>query len=164
MAGPEHDTTDRRAERRALDLLARRPRAESELRLALATDGYADDVIDATLARLAARGYVNDRALAVQYLVSRAERLGHAPSRLLAELRTRGVPEPVLEAAEREAREVHGVDAPRMVRREIDRRGAGPDADPRRKARVYNALLRAGYDADDVAAALGVAPPDESEP
>jgi SOS response regulatory protein OraA/RecX len=163
MAEPSARATDP-AERRALDLLRRRPRAEGELRRALAEGGFDDARIDATIARLVACGYVDDRSLALDYLVSRAERLGHAPARLLAELRARGVPEPVLEAAEREAREVHGIDAQSMVRREIDRRGAGKDADPRRNARVYQALLRAGYDAADVASALGVAPPDESEP
>ena len=143
------------AEREALTLLARRPRTEEEVRRALRDRGFSESEVASTLERLVERRYVDDFALAVDWLVSRTERLGHAPARLLAELRDRGVSEAILARAEREARETHGVDAGSLVRREIERRGAGPDAEPARNARVYHALLRAGYDADMLRAALG---------
>jgi regulatory protein len=151
------------AERAALALVQRRPRTEEELRRALRDRGDSDDEIESTLARLRDHGYVDDFALAVHYLVSRAERLGHAPARLLAELRARGVPESVLRSAERDARETHGIDDLGLVRRLARRRGAGPDAGPARNARVYHALLRAGYDADTIRTALGAPIPGDDE-
>jgi len=158
MARGDGSQSGEAAEQRAVALLARRPHTEAELRRALAAAGFPDEAIEATLARLRDRGYVGDHALAVQYIVSRAERLGHAPARLAAELRARGVSEEVLREAEREARELHGIDALQLVRREVGRRGAGRGADPRRNARVYNALLRAGYEADLLRAVLGIGP------
>lgn len=134
--------------------LERRPRTAAELRQVLAARGFDDAIVDSVVERMLRAGFVDDRALAVQYLVSRAERLGHAPSRLVAELRARGVPAAVLHDAEREAREVHGIDARDILRREVERRGAAGSSDPARIRRAYQALLRAGHEPDDIRAVL----------
>lgn len=148
------ETEDAEAERLAVAALERRPRTEAELRRTLAARGFSAARVDAVVGRLRRAGFLDDRALAVQYLLSRSERLGHAPARLAAELRARGVPAATLAEAEREAKELHGLDPASALRQALERRGVGPGADPTRIRRVYNALLRAGHSAHDVQAAL----------
>jgi SOS response regulatory protein OraA/RecX len=76
--------------RRALELIARRPRTEFELRSALAEQFSAHDV-DHAVERLRALRYVDDAALAAEYVGRRRAR-ERAATLLRRELLARGVP------------------------------------------------------------------------
>ena len=129
-------------------LLGRRPLTEAELRERLARAHHAAAAIDHTCERLREAGYLDDHALAVDFIVNRAERLGHGPEKLLAALCERGVPEEVVEAALQLAIERGDLSPREVLQRRMRRhlRGAAPPLTPREYARVYNALRRAGFD------------------
>jgi regulatory protein len=140
----------------ALSLLARRPLTEAELRGRLAAAGHAADVCDAVCRRLSEHGYLDDARLAEEYIVARAVRLGHGPDRLIAALVRRGLDEDVATGAWRRLVERGDLDPHDLLRDQVVRRLApyGPKPDRRAYARVYNALLRSGFPADDVTEAL----------
>jgi regulatory protein len=134
---------------RALSLLARKPLTEHELRRLLTDRRHSEAAVNGAVRRLRNNGYLNDRELALHYILARTERLGHGPERLLRELEKRGVDREVAEAAWADAVADHGLECDPLLRREAMRRiercgGSLGVADYRR---VYNALLRAGFDA-----------------
>jgi regulatory protein len=139
----------------ALRQLARAPLSEAGLRRRLCARGHAAPDVDAACERLRALGYLDDRRFAREFIDSRMARRAVGPRRLAAELEARGVShalaEEALEAAEASGDLVPGdalrQSAARLVRgaRALDRRSY---------ARVYNALLRAGFDEDAIRGAL----------
>jgi len=149
-------SADEGVERLALDWLARRPLTAAELGRRLAAAGHAPAVVHAACRRLAAAGLLDDRELARHYVVARAERLGHGPRRLVGELVRRGVPQSVARAAWRAAVEDGDLDLDQLLQRQIRRRlGArGGRLDRSGYARVYTALLRAGFPAAAAVVAL----------
>jgi regulatory protein len=136
----------------ALRELARRPLTRAELVSRLRARGYDETALDEVLERLEKMGYVDDLALSLDYIVTRANRLGHSHHKLLLDLERRGVDRTVARNAWNRALEqgdVHPVKILRSrVSKELARSGGALD----RKAyrRVYNALLRAGFDAASV--------------
>ncbi len=140
----------------ALKFLARRPLTRQELESRLSDRGYPRDEIREVIDRLGASGYLDDRSLALDYLVTRAQRLGHGRTRLLEGLQRRGVSRRDAEEAWNRAVSDGDIDPDLLLRRralkEINRQGGAIDA--RGYQRVYNALLRAGFDPDAVEARL----------
>lgn len=136
----------------ALRLLERRPLTAEELRRALAQRGFDAAETAATLGRLEREGLVDDAALALHYVTVRAERLGHGKERLLRELVERGIPRAAAERAWAEALHRGSVEPDALLAREVARRleRAGGRLDERACRRVYNALLRAGFDARSI--------------
>lgn len=136
-------------------LVARRPRTAAEVRAALADAGHGAAAVEAALERLTDDGALDDEGLALHWIIVRSERLGHGPRRLTAELERRGVAAAVAERAwDRAVREGH-VDPADMLQRAVARRLAGePELDDRARRRVYNALLRAGFEADAIRSEL----------
>jgi regulatory protein len=140
---------DKSAHRQALSLLSRKPLTEHELRRSLTDRGHGSAAVDGAVERLLEEGYLDDRKLALHYILARTERLGHGRGRLLRDLEERGMERGVAEAAWMEAAADHGLEQDALLRREATRRiercgGRLGVADYRR---VYNALLRAGFDA-----------------
>ncbi len=136
----------------ALGLISRKPRTVAELREALSGRDHAADAIDEAVAHLVERGWLDDLELATDFIVVRARRLGHGPRRLLGDLHRRGVDPHVARTAWDQAVSEGEVEVRTLLQRAIRRRlpgEAGP-AETRRFARVYNALLRSGFDASDV--------------
>jgi len=136
------------AYRKALPFLARKPLTAAELRSALSRAGVAEESVAQAVDRLSADGYLDDRKLALHYILARTERLGHGPRRLLRELEQRGVERLVAQDAWNEAVEEHGLQEERLLRREVRRKveRCGGKLDPPDFRRVYNALLRAGFE------------------
>jgi len=137
--------------------LARRPLSETELRARLEAGEHAASEIEEVCDRLKEAGYLDDHRLAVDFVTTRAERLGHGPEKLVAALCGRGVAREVAEAALRLAVE-RGDLSPREVLRRRLRRHLGDAASPRSPrdyARVYNALRRAGFDDGAIREELG---------
>jgi regulatory protein len=141
---------------RALDLVSRRPLTRAEVRLKLVAEGYDPSDAGAAVDRLAASGVLDDSRLASHYLLTRSERLGHGRERLLRDLLSRGVDPEVAESAWVAVVGTGDLDPGAQLAREAERRVAaqGGVLDRKRYARVYNALLRAGFDPGAVAAAL----------
>lgn len=141
---------------RALRLLARRPRTVAELRGELSRRGIGRAEVDRVVEALSERGLLDDAVLAREFIATRSARLGHGRLRLLADLVRRGVAREVAEAAWAAAVRSGEVDPLDAARRAAGRAvlRAGGRLDRRSYARVYNALLRRGFDAETVEAAL----------
>ena len=158
---PERDASRREGEgssllERAARLAARRPLTRAEMRSRLLREGHDEAAVDAAVARLEEAGVLDDAALVEQTLIARASRLRHGPERLFAELERRGVEAGTVRAVWERLVGDGDVDADGGLAREVERRvgAAGAPLDRKRYARVYNALLRAGFEPGAVEAAM----------
>jgi len=150
----DHDEVRKAAQAAALRLLAGREMSTARLRDRLSSRGFPDDVIDGVVARLAGAGILDDRRAAGaaartlvmvrqrgRHRVGRElERLGFTPDQahdavqsVLADTDERAVIDRVLAAKLRDRRSV---------------------PDPAAYRRLYAALLRRGFPADLIRAAL----------
>ena len=135
----------------ALRRLRRRPRTRAELAQELQRLGHGAAEIESTLLTLEDSGYLNDVDLARHYITVRAARLGHGRERLFAELEQRGVPRGEIARAWQEAVESGEIEPREQLRAAVRRRVRElASLDSRGYARVYNALLRAGFDAEEI--------------
>jgi regulatory protein len=149
----------------AVHFLGSRPRTRWELERRLRRAGAPDEVIDATLARLARLGYVDDLAFARWWAEQRDR---HAPRgrRLVeAELRQRGVPREVLERFREEDPQPVD-DAPGLPGTEAERaqvalaghlRGRPLPDDRAALQRLGQFLIRRGFDPETARSALRTA-------
>ena len=140
------------ASRAAVRLLTRRPLSEDELCRRLQAQGHAVQEVESACRRLRQAGYLDDRRLAMDFIVTRAERLGHGPQRLVADLLRRGVRAEVARSAMHLAVERGDVAPRELLRARIrSRLGDGPQQlQPPAYARMYHALRRAGFDEESV--------------
>ncbi|MGH2456577.1 MAG: regulatory protein RecX [Candidatus Limnocylindria bacterium] len=149
--------------------LATRPRTRLELERRLRRAGADDGVVEATIERLAALGYVDDVAFARWWAEQRDR---HAPRgrRLLeAELRQRGVPRDVLEELRGDELGRPVLDGESLPATEAERarialdrhlRGRPLPEDHRALQRVGMFLARRGFDPETVRATIrGAAEP-----
>jgi regulatory protein len=83
----------------ALQYLAARPRTAHEVWQKLRRSGVADQVTEQVIARLQARGALDDTAYAHAYLTSRLASRGYGPQRLRRELQQRGISGALVEEA-----------------------------------------------------------------
>jgi regulatory protein len=139
-----------RARKRALDLLAYRPRTEREVRDRLSRDGFSDAPVESAVARMLELGYVDDASFAVEFAASRFRSRGYGRHRLERELRTRGIaPATAQEAAFAAVGE--GEDeydrALEFAHKRMRTLGAEADVRKRRK-KLFDALMRRGYGPD----------------
>ena len=143
------------ATRAALRALARRPHARGDLRRRLILRQHPPAAVDRALARLAARGLLDDRRYAEHFAATRAAR-GRGPARLVTDLLRQGVDRRSAEAAVREALSAEGIDPDRAVRQVAERRAAQlrdlPPGIKRRRLRAY--LARRGYAGHQVRAVV----------
>ncbi len=141
---------------RALNMLAFRARASSELRRLLIRKQQPPDLVDLALARLTAAGYLDDRVFARQFTRSRVIGAGLSRRRVQQELARRGVARETAIAAidevfvEEQVDESESIE--RVARKKL-RTLASVEA-PVRRRRLYGFLARRGYDADDIARVL----------
>lgn len=135
----------------ALRLLGRRDYTAAELRQKLADRGFAADDIDAGLARLAADGLIDDQRVAAAFLRTASRIKGRGPARISRELRARGVDRDVVDtlvSGISTADEIAAID--RFLLR---RRTADPPTLAERR-RIFQQLLRRGFSAEAISAAL----------
>ncbi len=137
------------AERRALRLIARRPRSRAELARRMQGWGLAPADAGAVLDRLAAMGVVDDEALAVAVVSARRER-AYGRLRIEADLDRLAVdPDTGTRAAATSAAgEVE------RARRALGGRGGALGRDPAAVRRAAAFLARRGFDTETVAAVL----------
>src|ERR1041385_2562179 len=82
----------------AIAQLARRDFATGELRLKLESQGYDKALVAAVIAELTQERALDDARYAEHYVASHAER-GHGPLRIAADLRSLGIPDPLIDSA-----------------------------------------------------------------
>ena len=139
------------AERAALRALARRAHARCDLERKLVKKQHPPAAVDAALARLVARGLLDDRRFAEQYAAVRAAR-GRGPVRLVKDLLSQGVERRIAEDAVRRALDEEGID-PAIEARAVAVKRARQLGDlpgPVRKRRLLAFLVRRGYGAAEV--------------
>lgn len=160
-----HDDQEYRAREAALSLLAHRARAREELRRRLRRKEFPDAAIEAVLAWLDERGYVDDRAFAEAFVRDRLRLRPSGRIRLIQELRRKGVDPDTAEAAiehvmrSEDAAETGLAREAALAWARKNRtalRKADDSAEHRRKARrrLYGHLGRRGFSGDAVRAAL----------
>ncbi len=132
---------------KAVQLLASRPHFRRELEAKLQQRDYAAEEIEEALARLAAQGYLDDRAAARGFVESRLAR-GEGRARLRAELLRRGAAEEVAEEALAELTPEDDLPAARAAAQRWERLGG---RDPRALARH---LDRKGFSRRAIVAVL----------
>ena len=146
---------DADAARRAFDValayLGYRARTEAEMRRKLADKGFSEAVAEATVARLRDFEYLDDAAYAREYARTRFQTKGYGPQRLQADLRRRGLPAEVIEAALAEIIEADDVLAAARRHAAARRRRLAAEPDPRkRRKKLADALLRRGFSYETV--------------
>jgi regulatory protein len=151
------------ARAQAVRLLAVRDLSEAELRERLDSLGFATAELDAILPELRRVGYLDDLRVALSVILSGVG-AGRGAARIDRQLLERGVRRADIDRAWDEARADHALDEAKLLERGLARRLTREmiPLDRRAFRRVYNAMLRAGFDADEVASALE--PHLESEP
>jgi regulatory protein len=134
------------ASRVAVRLLAARPRTELEMRRALRDRGHRPLAIDSAVQRLSERDLLNDAEYARNFARIRCEK-GHGRSRIVADLRAKGVHRQIAEAAATEVLEGEGVDALEQARQlAVKRLGQLTHvSNAVRRRRVLSFLGRRGY-------------------
>lgn len=133
-------------------MAARRPLTSDEVRRRLRVRGHAAEDIEAAIESLEADRFLDDLRLARHYIEVRGNRRGHGPDRLVRELERRGVDPAVTRRALTEVLDDGEFDPAGVLRAAAARRVAalGERRDRKAYARVYNALLRAGHDAEEI--------------
>jgi regulatory protein len=137
----------------AVALLARRDLASAELRERLTTRGFDATTVAAAVAELAARGILDEARYAHNFVAYHAGR-GQGPIRIGVELRARGVPQPLIDAALEDGPDWRALAAATRRRRF----GKVPAASWREKARQARFLQYRGFSADHIRAATGADP------
>lgn len=152
---PRSGTTAQRADPEAalaaaVALLARRDFASGEMRARLCSIGFDEAAAAEAIDALSARGVIDDRRYAENYVNSHAQR-GQGPIRIAAELRRQGLADPLIDAAL-----AGGPDWQELARRARRAKfGRQPPVSWTDKARQARFLQYRGFSSDHIRAATG---------
>lgn len=147
----------------AVRFLGTRPRTRWELERRLRRAAASDDVISATLDRLAAMGYVDDIAFARWWADQRDRHAPRGRRMVEAELRQHGVPRDILESLRGEEPAEPALDVEALPASEAERaqaalerhlKGRPMPADDKARQRIGAFLMRRGFDPETVRATL----------
>tara|TARA_R110002020_G_scaffold18983_41_gene65871 strand:- start:3505 stop:3987 length:483 start_codon:yes stop_codon:yes gene_type:complete len=148
MGRPRGEAAD--AYQRALGLLVRREHSRRDLSRKLAQRGVEPAEADAAVERLAEQGYQDDGRFAASFARDRASS-GYGPVRIRVELAGHGLGEDAIQLA----LDACEADWPASARRQVERRWtAAVLADPDRRRKAVEFLLRRGFDQDSAWAAV----------
>ena len=139
---------------RALARLARRDHSEQEIRRALRRDGFEEDAVEETVARLRRERYLDDAGFAARLARSRLAHAGLGRHRVRLELRKKGVRRTTAEAGLKEA--LGEVSESEVLDGVARRYWKAHEADEpsRRVRKLWAFLMRRGFPADLVHARL----------
>jgi regulatory protein len=155
MAGGRREGAD--AYQRALGLLVRREHSRRDLARKLAQRGVEPAEAAAAVEKLAGQGYQDDQRFADSFARDRTS-AGYGPVRIRVELAGHGLAEDAIEAALAACE----ADWPALARRQVERRWRPAElADPARRRKAVEFLLRRGFDQDSVWSAVRAAPGDD---
>ncbi len=137
----------------ALRALGARAHASGELRMKLARRAEREEDVDAVLARLKERGYLNDRQFAESFSTWRLENEGFGKTRVIQDLRKRRVAPKLAEQAV--SKVYAATDEPALIEEFLRRkfRGRALDeylAEPKHLAAAYRRLRAAGFGSGNV--------------
>jgi len=147
----------------AVRFLGTRPRTRWELERRLRRAAATDDVIMATLDRLAGMGYVDDTAFARWWAEQRDRHAPRGRRMVESELRQHGVPRDVLESLRGEELAEPALDADSLPGSEAERartaldrhlKGRPIPPDPKARQRIGAFLMRRGFDPETVRTAI----------
>lgn len=155
MAGPRREGAD--AYQRALGLLVRREHSRRDLARKLAQRGIEPAEAEAAVDRLAGQGYQDDDRFASSFARDRTS-AGYGPVRIRLELAGHGLGEEAIQAALASCE----ADWAALARRQVERRWRPSElADPARRRKAIEFLLRRGFAQDHAWAAVRARPGDE---
>ena len=121
----------------------------------MAGKGFGAEEVDRTVDDLLANRYLDDDALALDFVLLRSARMRLGKGRLMRELAHRGVDAGVADRAYHRAVESGELDPESLLRESVARRlKRERDLTAAAMRRVYNALLRAGFPAAELYAEL----------
>ena len=139
----------------AVKLLARRALSEAVVREKLLRKGHPDEDVDRAVERLARAGYLDDQRVALEAILHHSRR-GHGPVRVDERLCALGVSGEAIARAWEEAGADYGIDPRQILKDQVQRRlpRSRSSCDEATLRRVYNALLRAGFEEAEVRSEL----------
>jgi regulatory protein len=145
------EVSRKRAMDAALRLLSYRARSRKEMANRLKRRGFSAEMVEQTCARLGELGLLNDRQFADSVARERLVFTGKGPRHIIAELRRKGIPQPLIQQALEQAGDEE--EAARAVLAKVSRRYAG--LDPRERLRkLRDLLLRRGFSFETVGRVL----------
>ena len=131
----------------AVGALARKMRSVAELkrllRQRLPEGDESEAMVEAVIARLKGQKYLNDSAYAAAYSSYRRENEKFGRLRVVTDLKARGVHGDVITKAVSEA--YAGADEEKLAREYLRRKRLKKPGDAKDAARIFRALVRAGY-------------------
>lgn len=133
---------------RAIDLIARRPRSEWELRDYLKRKGSDPETIDTILNKLSMRGYVDDKVFAERWVENRRLLKSISKRKLIVELKTKRISDEIIN----EVLEADEADELDVLRVEVAKKRRQPKYQDDTKLMQY--LARQGYNYGDIKQAL----------
>ncbi len=152
-----------KAREAALHLLAHRDRSEGELRQRLIAREHPPAAVADALERLRDAGLLNDARFARAYAKDRLRARPTGRTRLLADLRARGLAPDLAEAAADEALRDTSESEEELIRRALRRfRTRAGEPALKRRRRAYAFLARRGFSGEAIANALADPEFDES--
>lgn len=158
MAGARREGAD--AYQRALGLLVRREHSRRDLARKLAQRGVEPAEAAAAVERLAGQGYQDDQRFAESFARDRTS-AGYGPVRIRVELASHGLAEDAIASALAACE----ADWAALARRQVERRWRPAElADPARRRKAVEFLLRRGFDQGDAWSAVRATPDEDSVP
>ena len=132
----------------ALRLLSRRDLSRAEITARLLERGYSDDAVEAAVARLVETRAIDDARTASAHVRTASRVKGRGRYRIQRELEAKGIDRSIVRAA---LDEIPADDDRQAILRFVQRAStrAGADTAAGRR-RLFQQLLRRGYDADSI--------------
>ena len=127
----------------AIGALSRKMRTVAELKRLLRNRCREEEVIGNVIVRLKDHKYLSDSAYAAAYSAFRRENQKFGRRRVITDLKVKGVHGDVIEKAVDEA--YAGIDELKLARSFLKRKRLSKPGDNRAAARIFRALLRAGF-------------------
>jgi len=127
----------------AVGALSRKMRTVAELKRLLRQRTEVELLVELVIARLKEQKYLNDSRYAATYSSYRQVNQKFGKRRVITDLKAKGVHGEVIERAVGEA--YAGVDEEKLAREHLDRKRMRKPTNDRESARIFRALLRAGF-------------------
>ena len=135
-----------RAKKKALHLLERLDRTETQLRQKLTELRYPKEIVEEAVSYVKSFHYIDDVRYARQYIESRGERESIRQMRMA--LLQKGIAGEILDGV---LQDTEPPDEEKQIRRWMEKRQYDPEAaDEKERARMYRFLLRKGYSCENI--------------
>ncbi len=144
------DTLIPRARQRALHLLEKQDRTESNLRQKLREGGYPTEVVDEAVAYVKSFHYVDDRRFAENYVYFHKDK--RSRQRIRQDLLMKGIDK---ELADDVLERDYGTDERALINELLEKKQYNPEtADKKEQARMYRFLASRGFSSGDIMDAI----------